>query len=104
MPRFAELSSWRHAPHFAVLALVSLSFGGCSADTSSRFTNNPSPQWSNPFDGFSNPFASSKSAPESTGSVQQRELPQYNRPRNAPVVSPPLSYPSEPVASGGGHG
>ena len=108
MPRFAELSSWRHAPHFAVLALVSIGFGGCSADTSSRFTNNPSPKWSNPFDGFSNPFASNKSAPESTGSVQQRELPQYNRPRysntSAPVVSAPLSYPSGPVASGGGHG
>ena len=106
MPRFAELSSWRHAPHFAVLALVSIGFGGCSADTSSRFTNNPSPTFSNPFSGFSNPFASNKSAPESTGSVQQqpRELPQYSRPRNAPVVSAPLSYPSGPVASGGGRG
>ncbi len=104
MPRFAELSSWRHAPHFAVLALVSLGFGGCSADTSTRFTNNPEPKWSNPFDGFSNPFASNKSAPESTGSVRQRELPQYSRPRNAPVVSAPLSYPSGPVASGGGRG
>ncbi len=109
MPRFAELSSWRHAPHFAVLALVSVGFGGCSADTSSRFTNNPSPQWSNPFDNWSNPFASKRSA-DATGSVQQqpRELPQYNRPRysntSAPVVSAPLSYPSGPVASGGGHG
>jgi murein DD-endopeptidase MepM/ murein hydrolase activator NlpD len=110
MPRFAELSSWRHAPHFAVLALVSLGFGGCSADTNSRFTNNPSPKWSNPFDGFSNPFAS-KNSSEATGSVQQqpRELPQYARPRysantSAPVVSAPLSYPSGPVASGGGHG
>jgi murein DD-endopeptidase MepM/ murein hydrolase activator NlpD len=105
MSRFAELSSWRHAPHFAVLALVSVGFGGCSADTSTRFTNNPSPQWSNPFDNWSNPFASKT---ETTGSVQQqpRELPQYNRPRysntSAPVVSAPLSYPSGPVASGGG--
>lgn len=111
MPRFAELSSWRHAPHFAVLALMSVSFGGCSADTSTRFTNNPSPQWSNPFDNWSNPFASnSKRNADATGSVQQqpRELPQYNRPRysntSAPVVSAPLSYPSGPVASGGGHG
>ena len=112
MPRFAELFGSRHVPHFAVLALVSVGFGGCSADTSSRFTNNPSPSFSNPFSGMSNPFASknsSSNAPESTGSVQQgnaqpRELPQYNRPRTAPVISAPLSYPSAPVTSGGGRG
>lgn len=108
MPRFAELSSWRHAPHFAVLALVSVGFGGCSADTNTRFTNNPSPQWSNPFDNWSNPFASnSKRNADATGSVQQqpRELPQYRRTSSAPVVSAPLSYPSGPAAaSGGGRG
>ncbi|MBI3702132.1 MAG: peptidoglycan DD-metalloendopeptidase family protein [Afipia sp.] len=109
MPRFAELSSSRHAPRLAVLALVSLGFAGCSANTSSRFTNNPEPQWSNPFKDWSNPFASKN---ETTGSVQQqpRELPQYARPRyssntSAPVVSAPLSYPSGPaVSSGGGRG
>lgn len=99
MSRFAELISSRRVPHFAVLALVSVGFGGCSADTQTRFSDNS----------FSNPFAS-RSAPESTGSVQQggyqqpRELPQYSRPRNAPIVSAPLSYPSGPVASGGGRG
>ncbi|MES2750953.1 MAG: peptidoglycan DD-metalloendopeptidase family protein [Pseudomonadota bacterium] len=101
MSRFVELLSSRHAPQFAVLALVSVGFGGCSADTQTRFSDSS----------FSNPFAS-RSAPESTGSVQQggyqqqqqppRELPQYNRPRHAPVVSAPLSYPSGPVASSGG--
>lgn len=106
MPRFAEFLGSRHAPHFAVLALVSVGFGGCSADTSTRFTNNPAPTFSNPFAGMSNPFASKS---ETTGSVQQaqapRELPQYARPRTAPVISAPLSYPSTPVAqSGGGRG
>ncbi len=109
MPRFAELMCSRHAPRFAVLALVAVGFGGCSASTNTRFTNNPEPQWSNPFKDWSNPFASSKPALETTGSVQnsnyqQRELPQYNRPRSTPVIAAPASYPSGPVASGGGHG
>lgn len=102
MSRFVELISSRHAPHFVVLALVSVGFGGCSADTSTRFSDSS----------FSNPFASRNDAPQSTGSVPQqnyqqppRELPQYSRPRSAPIVSAPLSYPSGPVAtSGGGRG
>lgn len=100
MSRFVELISSRHAPHFAVLALVSIGFGGCSADTSTRFSDNS----------FSNPF-SSRSTPEATGSVPQggyqqpRELPQYSRPHTAPVVSAPLSYPVSSVpSSGGGRG
>jgi murein DD-endopeptidase MepM/ murein hydrolase activator NlpD len=128
MSRFAELISSRRAPHFAVLALISVGFGGCSADTQSRFSDNS----------FSNPFAS-RGAPESTGSVHQgyqqqgyqpqqqnyppqqqnyqsqgyqqqsyqqpqRELPQYSRPRPAPVISAPLSAPSSPVVAGGGRG
>jgi murein DD-endopeptidase MepM/ murein hydrolase activator NlpD len=128
MSRFAELISSRRVPHFAVLALVSVGFGGCSADTSSRFSDNS----------FSNPFAS-RGAPESTGSVHQgypqqnyqqqnyqqpgyqqpgyqqqgyqqgypqpqRELPQYARPRPAPVISAPLSAPSSTPTSGGGRG
>jgi len=105
MSRFAELPSSRHVPRLAVLALVSIGFAGCSANTSTRFTDNPSPKWSNPFSDWSNPFASKS---ETTGSVAQqpRELPQYARPRytpaSAPVVSAPLSYPSGPAASSGG--
>ena len=108
MSRFVELISSRHAPHFVVLALVSVGFGGCSADTSTRFQDNP--------------FASR----ETTGTVQQnsdrqngyyqqnyshqqqppRELPQYRRPyATAPVVSAPLSYPTASTpTSGGGRG
>jgi len=112
MSRFVELLSSRHAPHFVVLTLVSVGFGGCSADTQTRFSDNS----------FSNPF-SSRSAPESTGSVpsnyrgapyqapqqqqssyqQPRELPQYARPHTSPISSAPLAAPvaSVPTAGGG---
>lgn len=112
MSRFVELISSRHAPHFVVLALVSVGFGGCSADTSTRFSDTS----------FSNPFAS-RSA-DATGSVpsnyrgapyqahpqqesyqqQPRELPQYARPHSAPVISAPLSAPAAVGTSGGGRG
>ncbi|WP_448031794.1 peptidoglycan DD-metalloendopeptidase family protein [Bradyrhizobium liaoningense] len=100
MSAVAELLYSRRVPQVAVLALISFSFAGCSADMSSRLSQS----------NFSNPFAS-----ESTGSVQQapppqRELPQYARPQTQPghyqsqplpppAVSAPQSY---PVASGGG--
>lgn len=100
MSAVAELLYSRRVPQVAVLALISISFAGCSADMSSRLSQS----------NFSNPFAS-----ESTGSVHQapppqRELPQYARPQTQPgsyqsqplpppAVSAPQSY---PVASGGG--
>ncbi|MEZ2143506.1 LysM peptidoglycan-binding domain-containing M23 family metallopeptidase [Bradyrhizobium sp. DN5] len=100
MSAVAELLYSRRVPQVAVLALISFSFAGCSADMSSRLSQS----------NFSNPFAS-----ESTGSVQQapppqRELPQYARPQTQPgsyqsqplpppAVSTPQSY---PIASGGG--
>ncbi|APG11768.1 murein DD-endopeptidase MepM/ murein hydrolase activator NlpD [Bradyrhizobium elkanii] len=96
----AELLYSRRVPQVAVLALISFSFAGCSADMQSRLSQS----------NFSNPFAS-----EQTGSVQQapppqRELPQYSRPQTQPgyyqsqplpppAVSAPQSY---PVAAGGG--
>lgn len=94
----AELLYSRRVPQVAVLALISFSFAGCSADMSSRLSQS----------NFSNPFAS-----DSTGTVQQappqRELPQYARPQTQsgyyqsqplppPAVSAPQSY---PVAGGG---
>lgn len=99
MSAVAELLYSRRVPQVAVLALISFSFAGCSADMSSRLSQS----------NFSNPFAS-----EQTGSVQQappqRELPQYARPQTQPgyyqsqplpppAVSAPQSY---PVAGGGG--
>ena len=98
MSRFVELLNSRRAPHFVVLTLVSVGFGGCSADTQTRFADTS----------FSNPFASRN---ETTGSVpsnyrgapqqpsyqqpayqqqsyqqSQRELPQYARPHSAPCA------------------
>lgn len=101
MSAVAELLYSRRVPQVAVLALISFSFAGCSADMSSRLSQS----------NFSNPFAS-----EQTGSVQQappqqpRELPQYARPQTQPgyyqsqplpppAVAAPQSY---PVTSGGG--
>jgi murein DD-endopeptidase MepM/ murein hydrolase activator NlpD len=98
MSAVAELLYSRRVPQFAVLALISLSFAGCSGDMSSRLSQT----------NFSNPFASQ----DSTGSVQQappqRELPQYSRPQSPPAYqSQPLAPPavaapqSYPVAGGG---
>ncbi|MGY4624359.1 peptidoglycan DD-metalloendopeptidase family protein [Bradyrhizobium sp. USDA 4486] len=102
----AELLYSRRVPQVAVLALISFSFAGCSADMSTRLSQS----------NFSNPFSS-----EQTGSVQQapppqRELPQYARPQTQPgsyqsqplpppAVSTPQSYPvTSGGVSGGGRG
>lgn len=108
MSRFAELLRSRSAPRFAVLALMSVGFAGCSADMSTRLSQN-----------YSNPFASE---PQATGSVptpavERRELPQYSRPQTQyqqqsqsqalppPAVAAPHSYPvASSGVSGGGRG
>ena len=56
MSRAVALLCSRRVPQVAVLALMSIGFAGCSADMSTRLSENP----------FSNPFASQ---PEATGSV-----------------------------------
>ncbi len=105
MSRVAELLRSRRVPPVAVLALMSVGFAGCSADVSTRLSQNS----------FSNPFASQ---PEATGSVptpqvERRELPQYSRPQPQyqssalppPVVAAPHSYPAASSGvSGGGRG
>src|ERR1700754_3834707 len=108
MSRFVELLRSRSAPRFAVLAMMSVSFAGCSADMSTRLSQN-----------YSSPFASD---PQPTGSVptpqvEQRELPQYARPQTQyqqqyqsqalppPAVAAPHSYPvASSGVSGGGRG
>lgn len=100
MSRVVELRCSRRLPHFAVLALMSIGFGGCSADMQSRLSQNP--------------FASQ---PEATASVppaqvERRDLPQYRRPQPQyhsqnlpPPISAPQSYPSGNAGvSGGGRG
>ena len=82
---------------------MSIGFAGCSADMSTRMSQNS----------FSNPFASQ----EATGSVptpavERRELPQYARPQSQyqsaalpPPISAPQSYPAaNSGVSGGGRG
>ena len=75
MSRAAALLCSRRVPQIAVLALMSIGFAGCSADMSTRLSQ----------DSYSsNPFAFD---PEATGSVQsqpveRRELPQYSQPQS----------------------
>jgi murein DD-endopeptidase MepM/ murein hydrolase activator NlpD len=108
MSRVAELLRSRRVPHFAVLTLMSVGFAGCSADMSTRLSQN-----------YSNPFASEPQATGSvpTPSVERRELPQYSRPQSQysqqyqsqplapPAVATPRSYPAASNGmSGGGRG
>jgi murein DD-endopeptidase MepM/ murein hydrolase activator NlpD len=101
MSRAVELLCSRRLPHVAVLALMSFGFAGCSADMSTRFSQNS----------FSNPFASQR---ETTGAVpapvvERRELPQYSRqqprkPAAPPSISVPQTYPTAGGIAGGGRG
>jgi murein DD-endopeptidase MepM/ murein hydrolase activator NlpD len=104
MSRIVALLCSRRVPQVAVLALMSVGFAGCSADMSTRLSQNS----------FSNPFTSQQ---EATGSVppaavERRELPQYSRPQNQyqssalpPPISAPQAYSSaSPGISGGGRG
>jgi len=94
----------RRVPLVAALALMSIGFAGCSADMSTRLSQNS----------FSNPFASQAEATGSvpTPAVERRELPQYSRAQSqyqSQPLPPPISAPqSYPVAnrgvSGGGRG
>ena len=99
MSRVVELLRSRRVLQAAALALISFGFAGCSADTSTRFSQI----------NFSNPFASQ---PEATASVpaatvERRELPEYARPHAPPpsVVAPQSNRAApSPSVSGGGRG
>jgi murein DD-endopeptidase MepM/ murein hydrolase activator NlpD len=103
MSCIAELLRSRRVPQLAVLTLMSIGFSGCSADMSTRFSQNP----------FSNPFASESqvTSPVPAPMVERREMPQYARPQNSqyqssalpPPVPPSPSYPlaSSGVSAGG---
>src|SRR6202047_4322844 len=95
MSRIVELLCSRRVPHVAVLALMSIGFAGCSADMTTRLSQNP--------------FASQS---ETTGAVpaqgvERRELPQKSRPQSQALpsaISAPQSYPAARGVSGGGRG
>jgi len=106
----------RRLPQVAVLALISFAFAACSADTSSRVSQDPFAGR----DPFSNPF---NSRSEATGSVPtpqverrdlpqrdlpQRDLPQYGhsqpqpQPYSSPAVPPPVAAPQSYSAPSSG--
>src|SRR5579864_968637 len=96
MSRVAELTRRRHVPQVAALALMSISFAGCSADTT-RFA--------------ANPFSNSQASPEATGSVPTGRVESHPLPQYQPQVSAPQTMPAQqayaaPSAgmSGGGRG
>ena len=98
MSRIVELLCSRRMPHLAVLALMSIGFAGCSADTQTRLSENP--------------FASESTASVPPARVERRELPQYTRSQSQvqsqslpPAISAPQSYPAaNSGVSGGGRG
>ena len=77
MSRVVELLCSRRVPHVAALALMSFGFAGCSADMSTRLSQNS----------FSNPFASQ---PEATGSVPPAR---GRAPRTAAIFPPATAIP-----------
>ncbi|MFL6815568.1 MAG: peptidoglycan DD-metalloendopeptidase family protein [Bradyrhizobium sp.] len=97
MSRVVELFCSRRVPHVAALALMSFGLAGCSADMTTRFSQNS----------FPNPFASQA---EATGSVpapvvERRDLPQYSRPQpqyQSQALPPPISAPQSRQTVGSG--
>ena len=100
MSRVVELLYSRRVPQVAVLALMSIGFAGCSADMSTRLSQNP----------FAAQSDATGSVPSAT--AERRELPQYARPQPQyqsqalpPPISAPQSYPAASTGvSGGGRG
>jgi murein DD-endopeptidase MepM/ murein hydrolase activator NlpD len=95
MSRIVELLCSRRVLHVAVLAVMSIGFAGCSADMTTRLSQNP--------------FASQS---EATGAVpaqgvERRELPPNSRQQSQALpsaISAPQSYPAARGVSGGGRG
>src|SRR6202453_2216929 len=97
MPRVVELLYSRRVPHVAVLALMSIGFAGCSADMSTRLSQNP----------FASQQDATGSGPSAT--VDRRDAarpqPQYQSQALPPPISAPQSYPTASAGvSGGGRG
>jgi len=88
-----ELLCAPRLPHVAVLALISIGFAGCSADMSTRLSQD------------SNPFASQPASVPAP--VERRELPQYAHPQSlrqssAPANAASQSYQTASASSSGG--
>ncbi len=99
MSGVVELFCSRRVPQVAVLALMSIGFAGCSADMSSRLSQNP--------------FASQSDATGTVppAAIERRDLPQsarrtqYQSQALPPAIAAPQSYPAANTGvSGGGRG
>jgi murein DD-endopeptidase MepM/ murein hydrolase activator NlpD len=84
MPRVVALLGSRRLPHVATLALISFAFAGCSADMSSRVSQDPFAGR----DPYSNPFSSRT---EATGAVAPQG--QYARPQPYSQAAQPYTQP-----------
>jgi len=82
MLRVVELRRRRHVPRVAALALMSISFAGCSADTQRLAAN---------------PFANAQSSPEATGSVPSGRVESHPLPQYQPTTSAPRTAPTQPL-------
>jgi murein DD-endopeptidase MepM/ murein hydrolase activator NlpD len=110
MFRVVALPCSRRVPQFAVLALMSIGFAGCSADMSTRFAQNQgSPNQPGQF-GWQRDATGSVNGNTPPAPIERHELPQYARPQTQnqssalpPAISAPQSYPTGGV-SGGGRG
>jgi len=103
MFRVVELLRSRRMPQIAALALVSVGFAGCSADTATRFSQN-----ANTISRGQEATNSAQQPNAPSGMVESRTLPQYNRPQYgssaSPQIAAPQSYPVGSVSGGGGRG
>ena len=104
MSRVAELHYSRRAPQVAALALISVAFAGCSADTQTRLSQS---NFSNPFRSETTASVPQQQAPQAAPYGRVERGPQYSSQPLPPPVSAPQSYPSYPQQggiSGGGRG
>ena len=97
MSGVVELLCSRRVPQVAVLALMSIGFSGCSADMSSRLSQNPLASQSD----------ATGTVPPAT--IERRDLPQSAHPQHQSQALPAIAAPqSNPAAnagvSGGGRG
>jgi murein DD-endopeptidase MepM/ murein hydrolase activator NlpD len=109
MSRVVALLCSRRVPQFAALVLVSIGFAGCSADMSTRLTQNQnSPNQTSPF-GWQRETTGSVATAAPSAPVERQQLPQYARPQTPyqssalPPIAAPQSYPTGGI-SGGGRG
>jgi len=93
MSGVVELLCSRRVPQVAVLALMSIGFAGCSADMSSRLSQNPNAQ-------------SDATGTVPPAAIERRDLPQSGHPQYQsqalPAIAAPQSYPAAHAGVSGG--